>query len=117
LTSSRSAVGGISSNKDVKVASIAMTDRAGKTINFTMDQIRKSNLSSSCEGVASDIADLLRLDKSMTLICDKDFVASIPAAIKITITTDENQQREFTSWGNSWSEMGGTILTVYSFSI
>ena len=118
LSSSRSGLGTIGSSNDVVMfKSISLVGKHGFKDVYTLDRIKKFNETDECKGIRTDLKDLLSMDAGMTLVCGTEFTNAFREAVIVVVTTEDDKEVEFTSWGSNWSEVGGYRVVIQSMSL
>lgn len=118
LTSTRSGLGAMgSSNDNVTFKSIGLIGRHGFKDVYTLERIRKFNETDECKGIRTDLKDLLSMYSGMTLVCGSEFTNAFREAVIVIVTTENDREVEFTSWGSNWSETGGYRVVIQSMSL
>jgi hypothetical protein len=57
------------------------------------------------------------MDAGMTLVCGTEFTNAFREAVIVVVTTEDDKEVEFTSWGSNWSEVGGYRVVIQSMSL
>lgn len=118
LSSTRSSVSTIGSANDVVTfKAISLLGKPGFKDVYSLERIKKLNETAECKGIQSDLKDLLSMHSGMTLVCGSEFTNAFREALTVTVTTDDDKEVEFTSWGSNWSEVSGYRVVIQSMSL
>lgn len=68
----------------------------------------------ACAAKVPEVQELVDLYPSMIPICDKNSILMLETATSLTVSTIENGDLEFSSWGINLHDLGSTSILIYS---
>lgn len=117
LGSSRSSFSAIGHNAPLDFKSITVVRKDGFKDVYDRERIRKINNTSECQGIKSDIKELMMSYPDLHLVCGHDFTSRLRTALTVIMTTTDGKEHEFTSWGSHFSDGERYRVVVQSFSL
>jgi len=97
-----------------KPKSVTFYAREGANVSFSSERIEKANDTDSCKAILFDIQDLLTAYPGMTLVCGDEFSNAFSGVGSVVVTTNDDVDHQFTSWGTHWVDVGSYRLLIYS---
>ena len=98
------------------IKSLAFYGSEQAPILYTAENLRLTNSPGHCDAIRSEINDMLTMYPDMMLLCGEEFSRAFSNAGSVVITTEDDVDHQFTSWGIHSPGLVSSQVPIYSIS-